>query len=324
MRTKPLGQSGIEVSAVGLGTWAIGGWMWGGTDEKDSIEAIQAAVDEGITLIDTAAIYGFGVSEELVGKAIRGRRERVVLATKCGLVWHVQKGTKSGEGEGKQIYRYLGPESIRYEVEQSLKRLGTDYIDLYQTHWQDPTTPIEDTMAALMELKDQGKIRAIGVSNATVEDIERYRSVGPLDTDQERYSMLDRQPEQDKLPYCREHNITFLAYSPMAKGLLTGKIGPDRQFSGDDHRAGDPRFSVENRRRIAALLEEFGPVADAHGLTLAQLALAWTAAQPGVIALAGSRNPEQACENARAGDVELTEDELAAIQTAIQKHMSAT
>ncbi|MGH9352183.1 MAG: aldo/keto reductase, partial [Terriglobia bacterium] len=195
MQYRPLGQSGIQASVVGLGAWAIGGWMWGGSEEGKSIRAIQAALDAGINLVDTAPGYGLGLSEILVGKAIAGRRHQAVVATKCGLVWHVEKGQAYLKQAGKILHRYLGQESIRYEVEQSLRRLGTDYIDLYQTHWQDESTPIEDTMATLLDLKKQGKIRAIGVSNCTVEQVEEYRRTGPVDTVQEKYSMLDRAME---------------------------------------------------------------------------------------------------------------------------------
>ncbi len=192
MRYKSLGQSGIEASVVGLGTWAIGGWWWGGNDERESVRAIQAAIDAGVTLIDTAPAYGLGRSEEIVGKALEGRRDRVVLATKCGLVWHTNAGTPFFSEFGKPVHKYLGPDSIRYEIEQSLRRLKTDVIDLYQTHWQDSTTRIEETMAVLLDLKAEGKIRAIGVSNADCQQIEEYRAVGPVDADQEKYSMLDR------------------------------------------------------------------------------------------------------------------------------------
>jgi methylglyoxal reductase len=296
---------------VGFGTWAIGGWLWGGTDEAAAIRAIRTSLEEGVTLIDTAPAYGLGRSEEIVGKAIAGRRDQVVLATKCGLVWHTDRGRPFFEQEGKTVYRYLGADSIRYELEQSLRRLGTDHVDLYQTHWQDPTTPIDETMGALLELKREGKIRAIGVSNVTVEQLEAYLHAGPVDTDQERYSAIDRGHEAALIPYCREHGIAFLAYSPLAHGLLTGKVGPDRVFSGDDLRRTDPRYTPENRRRVARMLDEVRPIADRHGLTPAQLMIAWTLAQPGVThALVGARNPEQAAENARAGDVTLSRAEM--------------
>jgi aryl-alcohol dehydrogenase-like predicted oxidoreductase len=320
MRYRPLGQSSIQASAVGFGAWAIGGWMWGGADEREAVRAIQAALDEGITLIDTAPAYGLGRSEELVGEAIAGRREKVVLATKCGLVWHTGGGRFFFNQGGKPVHRYLGGDSIRYELEQSLKRLRTDYVDLYQTHWQDSTTPIEETMTALVDLKRQGKIRAIGVSNASVEDIRQYQRLGPVDADQEKYSLLDRGQEAALVPYCREQGIAVLAYSPLANGLLTGKIGPERVFSGDDLRRNNPRFSVENRVRIQGMLERIQPIAEVHGLTLGQLVIAWTLAQPGIThALVGARNPHQAVENAGAADAILSDEELATIDGAFRQ-----
>jgi len=305
---------------VGFGAWAIGGWMWGGTDQREAVRAIQAALDEGITLIDTAPAYGLGLSEELVGEAIAGRRDQVVLATKCGLVWHSGGGRFFFHQDGKPVHRYLGGNSIRYELEQSLRRLRTDYVDLYQTHWQDSTTPIEETMTTLVDLRRQGKIRAIGVSNASVEDIRRYQRLGPMDTDQEKYSLLDRDHEAALVPYCREQGIALLAYSPLANGLLTGKIGPERGFSGDDLRRNNPRFSVENRVRIQGMLGQVRPIAEGHGLTLGQLAIAWTLAQPGIThALVGARNPRQAIENAGAADAVLSDEELAAISGAFRQ-----
>jgi methylglyoxal reductase len=311
MEYRPLGASGIEASVVALGAWAIGGWLWGGTDERKSVEAIQAGIDAGINFVDTAPAYGMGLSETIVGKAIAGRRGRAVIATKCGLVWHTEKGTPHISQNGKMLNRYLRPESIRYEVEQSLKRLNTDYIDLYQTHWQDETTPIEETMTTLLDLKREGKIRAIGVSNASVEQIEAYRRVGPVDSGQEKYSMLDRELENEYLPYARKHNIAVLAYSPLANGLLTGKIGPERKFPEDDLRNSRPRFSVESRKHVLAMLDMMLPIAEKHSLTLVQLVIAWTIAQPGVThALVGARNPRQAEENAVAGNATLSKAEL--------------
>ncbi len=311
MEYRPLGASGIEASVVGLGAWAIGGWLWGGADEHKSVEAIQAGIDAGINFIDTAPAYGMGLSESVVGKAVAGRRSQVVIATKCGIVWHTDKGTPFVSQNGKMLHRYLGPESIRYELEQSLKRLDTDYIDLYQTHWQDETTPIEETMGTLLDLKREGKIRAIGVSNATVEQIEAYRRVGPVDSGQEKYSMLDRKLENEYLPYALKNNIAVLAYSPLALGLLTGKVGPDREFPADDLRHNNPRFSVESRKRVLAMLDKMRPIADKQGLTLAQLVIAWTLSQPGLThALVGARNPQQAEENAAAGNGTLSRDEL--------------
>lgn len=322
MKYQKLGQSNIEASVVGLGTWAIGGWMWGGTDEDAAVKAIQAAIDAGVNLIDTAPAYGMGLSEEIVGRAITGQRDKVIIATKCGLVWHTDKGEKIAEQNGKEIHRYLGPDSIRYEVEQSLKRLQTDYIDLYQTHWQDKTTSIKETMAALLDLKREGKIRAIGVSNIeSQEQLERYQHVGPVDTAQEKYNMIDRQLEEWMLPYCQEHNIGMLSYSSLGSGLLTGKMGPDREFSGDDLRLDNPRYSVESRQIIADMLAKFEPIAQKHDVSMAQLVIAWTIAQPGIThVLCGARRPDQALENAGAGDVVLSEDDIQQMNQAIEKY----
>lgn len=319
MRYRLLGESGIDASVVGFGAWAIGGWMWGGSDQQDAVRAVKAALDAGINLIDTAPAYGLGLSEQIIGKAIAGRRHEVVLATKCGLVWHTSQGMRFFEENGRPVYRYLGPESIRYELEQSLKRLRTDTIDLYQTHWQDTSTPIAETMGVLLDLKKEGKIRAIGVSNVSLDELEEYRQQGRVDADQERYSLLDRQHETALIPYCRKNGIAVLAYSPLANGLLTGKIGPERRFPRGDLRLGNPRFSAENRVRLQATLERLRPVAERHALTLGQLALAWTVAQPGIThALAGARNALQAAENARAAEVELSPDGLLAISHAFE------
>jgi aryl-alcohol dehydrogenase-like predicted oxidoreductase len=329
MQYRPLGSSNIQASVVAYGAWAIGGWMWGGTDEAAAIRSIHAALDAGITLIDTAPIYGFGVSEEIVGKAIAGRRDQVVLATKCGLVWEGDKGdhffdsddahpTQGGE---HRIYRYLGPESIRREVEASLRRLQTDAIDLYQTHWQETTTAIEDTMAELLRLKDEGKIRAIGASNANPDQLAEYSAVGPLDVDQELFSMLDQDKAAPNLDYCAENQVAFLAYSPLAQGLLTGKVGPERTFEPSDQRSRKPRFAVENRQRVADLLAEFAPVQEKHDVDLAQLTIAWTVAQRGCShALVGARTPEQAVANAKGGAVVLDEEDLALMEKALAKH----
>ena len=319
MQTRPVGSSGIEASVIGLGTWGMGGWMWGGTDEDAALSAIHAALDEGITLIDTAPAYGLGLAETLVGKAIAGRRDQVVLATKCGLVWHTRQGNYFFDEDNQPVHRYLGRESICYELEQSLRRLQTDYIDVYFTHWQDETTPIDETMSALLDLKQQGKIRAIGVSNATPNHINNYQRVGPLDVAQEKYSMLDREIEAELLPLCQQHNIAMMAYSPLALGLLTGKIGPERQFSGDDQRRTDPRFSLKSRQQIAELLEQMHPIAQRYALEPSQLVIAWTAHQPGIThVLCGARNPQQALENARAGAARLQQEDIEHINSLLQ------
>ncbi|MFK7884796.1 MAG: aldo/keto reductase [Phycisphaerales bacterium] len=327
MKTRPLGQSGIDASVVALGTWVMGGWMWGGAEEGDSIAAVHAAIDEGITLIDTAPIYGFGQSEIVVGRAIADRRDKVVLATKVGMVPNAPGGrfmfrsTAGGPDENGHIpvSIYNHPDSVRAEVELSLQRMGTDRIDLIQTHWQEEDTPLEDTMGALMRLKEEGKVRAIGVCNATADEMGRYRSVGPLDSDQEKFSMLNMdKAETGQNAYCAEHNIAVLAYSPLALGMLTGKVGPDRVFAEGDLRRNNPRFSVENRQRVADLLATFAPIADAHNGTIAQLVIAWTVAQLGVThALVGARTPEQARENAVGGRINLDAKELSAMNEAV-------
>jgi len=309
--------------------------MWGGSDEADAIRAIHAAVDAGVNLIDTAPVYGFGTSEQVVGKAIKDRRDRVVLATKCGLVWDAAKSDR-GElffysdeqhatqdaGEAKyEVRRFLGADSIRGELEHSLRRLGVDCIDLYQTHWQESTTPIEETMQALVKLKEQGKIRTIGVSNATSDQMGEYAKFGAVACDQEKFSMLDRGIEEDQLPYCRANGIAVLAYSPLAQGLLTGKVTAGREFEEGDQRRDKPRFSGENREKVNRMLEDIRPIAEAHEMSLAQLTVAWTIAQEGLThALVGARDEKQAIENAAAGDVELTGDELKRIDDAVERH----
>ncbi len=332
MQMRSLGKSDLQASAVGLGTWAIGGWMWGGTNEREAIEAIHASIDAGVNLLDTAPIYGFGLSEEIVGKAVRDRRDQVLLATKCGMVCNTMDGehkfTSNAQGPDPlghiDIRTNLRPDSIRQEVEASLRRLQTDRVDLLQPHWQESTTPIADTMGVMMELKQEGKIRGIGVCNATTPQLRQYVRAGDLLSDQELYSMLDRGIEGEQLPYCRREKIAVLAYSPLVRGLLTGKVGRNREFAEGDLRRSDPRFSVENRGHVAAMLERFQPIAEHHGLTLSQLAIAWTIAQPGLThALCGARNRRQALENAAAGDVELAAEELRVMNEAIEACVAA-
>ncbi|MEP7452784.1 aldo/keto reductase [Phyllobacterium sp. SB3] len=315
---RAIGKSGVEASAVGLGTWAIGGWMWGGTDENQSISAIQASLDAGVSLIDTAPAYGLGRSEEIVGKALKGRRDKAIIATKCGLVWHTQKGKHFFDQDGKPVHRYLGRDAILHEIDESLKRLGTDYIDLYITHWQDPTTPIEETVRALEDLRKAGKIRAIGASNLSLDELNAYVATGSLDAIQERFSMIDREIEADLLPVTRREGVSTLSYSSLALGLLAGTIDPERTFSGDDQRKDNPRFSTDNRLKVKQFAETIQPIAEKHTASIAQTVIAWTLAQPGVtFALCGARNPEQALENAKAGTIRLDEQDLAAIDAAI-------
>ncbi len=339
MQMRTLGQSGIEASVVGFGAWAIGGWTWGGADEAESIKAIHAFLDAGGNLIDTAPVYGFGRSEEIVGKAIADRRGEVVLATKCGMRWDLTEAQRkravhkfsttnhnldwTGERspDSFDVYVYSGRDGIREEVERSLKRLRTDVIDLYQTHWQDDDTPIEERMGTLEELRQEGKIRAIGVSNATPAQIDEYNRFGRIDTDQEKYSMLDRGMAQENLPKCAAEGLAFLAYSPLGQGLLTGKITSDREYPESDQRRYKQRFAPDNVQKVQAMLEPMRPIAQERRLSLAQLTMAWTLAQRGCShVLCGARNPQQATDNAGAGAVELSEEDLAAISRAVNAY----
>lgn len=320
MKQRPLGKSGLDASVIGLGTWVTGGGSWWGKDPDDveSIRAIQASIDAGVTLIDTAAIYGFGRSETIVGKAIRDRRDKVILATKCGMLWDDARGAFFFELDGRKVHRCLRPETIAEEIESSLKRLGTDRIDLYQTHWpsmEPDKTPVADTMAFLEKLKDQGKIRAIGVSNVTLEELEENVRCGAVASDQFRYSLLYREPEKDILPYCLRHGIATLTYMSLEQGLLTGKVGPERKFAASEFRANDawnPWFKPENRPRVLAMLEGWRGLSEKYSATLAQLVIASTAAQPGVThVLCGARTIQQAKENAAAGAIELEPKDVA-------------
>jgi len=316
MQYRKLGTSDLNVSAVALGTWAIGGgpW-WGDSDDQESVAAIQASIDAGITLIDTAPAYGFGRSEEIVGRAVRGRRDKVVLATKCGLWWGDSTGTVHFEQDGHVVRRCLEPRTIRIEVEASLRRLGTDRIDLMQTHAQavEPLkTPIADTMACLMDLRKEGKIHEVGVSNCTPAQMDEYRAAGVIVSNQPRYSILDRAIEADLLPYCASHNISVLAYSPLEQGLLTGKIGMDTTFGTDAFRNKLPWFAPERRRGVLMMLEGWRPLTQKYGCTLSQLVIAWTIAQPGLtVAICGARKPANALENIGAGDIRLAPEDAA-------------
>lgn len=327
-----LGTTDISVSTIAFGAWAIGGWMWGGTEEKTSMAAINTALDAGINFIDTAPMYGFGRSEEIIGKAIKGKRNQFVLATKCGLRWDTKdwpegKGALQFYSDAEtrvddpvaapyRVYRYLHPDSIREEVELSLRRLGTDYIDLLQTHWQDPTTPLEDYVGAMHRLTEEGKIRAIGCCNATVDQIAAYQKVGPLDADQEKLSLLDRAVlENGVLDACQRGKTTFLAYSPLANGILTGKFTAGQKFGKGDFRAERERFRPENIKKVNERLARVRPIAEAYGLNLAQLAIAWTRAKyEKTSVLCGIRTPEQARENAQAGNVTIKVADIADLE----------
>ncbi|TZF83205.1 aldo/keto reductase [Pedobacter sp. BS3] len=326
MEYRKLGETDIQASVITFGAWAAGGWMWGGADSNAAIEAIKAAYDEGVTTIDTAPIYGQGASEEIVGKAIRGiNRDKLQILTKFGMRWDLTKGSlafrsKNNAGQDINIYKYAGKDSIIQECENSLKRLGTDYIDLYQIHWPDVTTPIDETMETVARLIEQGKVRAAGVCNYSVQQMQEAEKTIKLASNQVPYSMLKRDIENDVVPYCIENNKSIIAYSPLERGVLTGKIKPGHVFAEGDHRAGLKYYTDENIRRTDAFLNAIKPLADSKNATLGQLVIRWTVQRPGItIALVGARNAEQAVQNARAIQVKLSEDEMSFITSELDK-----
>ncbi len=326
MEYREIGQSGIQASAITFGAWAIGGWMWGGADRKEALEAILASYALGVTSIDTAPAYGQGLSEEIVGDALKVlSRDKVQVFTKFGLRWDLAKGQffiNSIDNYGKPIavHRYAGKESVIEECENCLRRLGTDYIDLFQIHWSDPTTPIEETMEAVLQLQQQGKIRAAGVCNYTVAEIKTAETVLSLASSQSPYSMVFRDIEKEIVPYCIEHKKAVIAYSPLQRGLLTGKIKPGHIFNEGDTREGNRFYSDENIKRINVFLDELRPLAADKNASLAQLVIAWTLRQPGItIALVGARNAEQATQNAKASEISLTNEELTLINNQLSR-----
>lgn len=320
MIKRKLGKGDLEISPVILGTWALGGWLWGGTEKNDAEKAINCSLDAGINCIDTAPVYGFGLSEKLVGRAIKGRRQEVIIATKCGLVWDGREGSTPFfdsvdlQGNPIQTARCLRKKSILAECDESLLRLGIDEIDLYQCHWPDEGTPIDETMEAMQILKDKGKIREVGVSNFNVEQLKESSSYLTISSDQPKYSLLSREIEKDVLPYCYENNIGVLAYSPMEMGLLTGKISVDHEFPDDDTRKTRPWFTREKRQEVLDALEKIRPIADKYNTNFAQISVAWVTAQPGITAaIVGARNSNQAESNAVAADIVLEQADVDAI-----------
>lgn len=311
MQRRPLGDSGLNVSIVALGTWAMSGEvaMWGHVDDRESIAAIGQALDCGINLIDTAPIYGLGHSEEIVGKAIRGRRDEVVLATKCGLL--------APKSPDELPPRCLQRDSIRRECEQSLRRLRSDVIDLYQCHWPDPEVPIQETMEALTTLLREGKIRAIGVSNFSCEQLSAAREFGPIHSVQPPFSVLNPRAAQDLIPYCVECGIGVLPYGPLAKGLLTGKFTAESRF--EDIRAHDAEFVGERYRRNLRIVDDLGRIASGYGKSVTQLVINWTANHPGVTApIVGAKRPSQVMENAGGVGWNITEEDRALIDALVR------
>jgi len=312
MRYRKLGSSELNVSVVGMGTWATGNDFWGNVDDNESVSAIQAALDSGINLIDTAPAYGAGHAEEVIGKAIAGRRDDVVLATKCGVI-----------RTENDFIRNLKPESLRKEIDDSLRRLNVDVIDLYQIHWPDPNTPLEDSLAELSKIKDSGKFRYLGVSNFKPSLMDKVREVFDLVSLQPQYSLLHRDIEQEVLPYCRHHNIGVLGYGTLAGGILTGKFREIPTLEKGDNRDKFYNFFKEPVwSRIQKLLDVLRAIAEERGKAVSQVAINWAVQQDGMTtALVGAKNPKQAHANAGAGDWELTDNELKRIQDAFDQHI---
>lgn len=317
MELRKLGRSDVQVTPMAFGAWAIGGWMWGGAEEQDAIKAIQAAFRAGITTIDTAPVYGFGRSEELVGKAMKGiARDQYQVLTKFGMNWETDEGeyffnSVDNAGQPIKIYKWSSKKRVMKECEDSLRRLQTDYIDLYQIHWPDNTTPIAETFEAVQRLIEQGKVRAAGVCNYGVDQVTEALQTIQLASNQVPYSMINREIEKNVVPQAIEHGMGIIAYSPLQRGLLTGKIKPGHKFSEGDSREGNRFYTDENIRRTNALLEEIHPIAAEHGATVAQVVINWTIHQPGIACtLVGARNEQQVTDNAKALHFTLTPEQL--------------
>lgn len=322
MKYMKIGKSDIEVSRIGLGSWAIGGGSWWGeNDNVESIRTIHRALDLGVNLVDTAPVYGMGHSEEVVGKAISDRRSQVIISTKCGLMFDRTEGSYFFSRDGKDVYRNLSRGAIIDSVEQSLRRLHTDYIDILFTHWQCETPymiPVEETMEALMTLKKQGKIRAIGGSNMSSWHIEEYLKYGQLDIIQEKYSLIDKRVEKDILPCSLKHEVTFQAYSPLEQGLLTGKIRKDFVPAPGSSREGKKWYKPENLPKIVDGVDSWKNLCEKYGCSYGNLAIAWIASQsPMVNVLCGARKLDQIEENVKAGDLILAPEDLEEMRQSI-------
>jgi len=301
MEKRNLGRSDVQITPIIMGTWQAGKKMWVGIDDNEIAGAIRAAFEAGITTFDTAEEYGWGHSEQILGKALAPFRKETVIATKV-------------------FANHLKYDQVMGSCHRSLNRLQTDTIDIYQIHWPSgvwgtKAVPIEETMRAMNDLKKQGKIRAVGVSNFSRKQLEEACQYGRIDSLQPPYSLFWRQVESDALPFCLENDIRVLSYSSMSQGILTGKFKPGHQFAKGDHRAKNRLFQKEHFERVQAALERLRPIAERRGITLGQLALAWVIAQPGTVAIAGARNAGQAVQNAGAADVRLSREDLEEMET---------
>jgi aryl-alcohol dehydrogenase-like predicted oxidoreductase len=319
-----LGNSPVKVSPIAFGAWAIGGWMWGGAEETDALRAIRSAYDLGVTTIDTAPVYGFGKSEELVGRAMQGvPRDRYQILTKYGLNWQTPEGefffdSNFDDGTPVKIYKYSARKKVLQECEDSLRRLKTDYIDLLQIHWADGTTPIAETMEAVATLIKQGKVRAAGVCNYTTDQVNEALKTVNIVSNQVPYSMINRDIEKEIVPQAVSKKMSIIPYSPLQRGLLTGKISPGHKFSGGDTRENNRFYTPEIITRANAMLQKIKPIADAHQATLSQVVINWTTRQPAMdCVLVGARDEKQVRENVKALDFKLSDDELKKIDIAV-------
>lgn len=312
MKTRVLGLTGPEISVIGLGTWAIGGpwqWGWGGVDDNESIDAIQQAIDGGINWIDTAAVYGFGHSEKIVGQAVKYFREKVFIATKGGMI---------NDGTGK-AYIDNSPKSIREEVENSIKRLGTDYIDLYQIHWPDPNSPVEKTWEEMAKLKEEGKVNYIGVSNFKIDDLKKCLKISHVQSLQPPYSMLRREYSKEILPFCLENGIGVVAYSPMQAGLLTGKFDISK-VADDDWRKSNKYFQQPYLENALRFVESLKPIAEKNNTSVGNIAIAWVLKNDAVTsAIVGSRNKSQSAQNNLASELILSDEDYITIKNLLNE-----
>lgn len=308
------GNTDLEVSVIVLGTWVTGGWAWGGADEEESRRTILKALELGINFIDTAPVYGFGQSEEIVGQAIRqwGDQNEVIIATKCGLEWD----------ERQNIRRNASPQRIEYEVDQSLRRLGVDRIDLYQIHWPDLSVPFEESMETMLKLQQSGKIRYVGLSNFNREQMESCLKVGPVHSLQPPYNIFERDAENDLLPFCVENNIATLTYGGLCRGLLTGKFSGNEEFPRGDLRRADPKFKPDRFKQYVNAVEDFRKIAARYGKSPAQFALRWALQQRGVTTvIAGARTARQVEDNCGVSDWQISSEHLAAVENILAKRI---
>ncbi len=328
MELKTLGTSSVKVTPIAFGAWAIGGWMWGGAEDQAAIKAIKTSLDAGITTIDTAPIYGFGKSEELVGQALQGiPRDRYQILTKYGMNWRSTKGeyffdSIDNNGKPTKIYKYAGRDGVLQECEDSLRRLKTDYIDLLQIHWPDATTPISETMEAVAKLIEQGKIRAAGVCNYSVAQVDEALKTVKLASNQVPYSMIHRVIEKEVVPQAIANKMSIIPYSPLQRGLLTGKIKRDHKFNAGDTREGNRFYKPENIDRTNVFLQKIKPIADGYGVSLAQLVINWTTRQPAMdCVLVGARDDKQVQENVKSLSFKLKDDEIKTIRNYAEELM---